>query len=131
MGTAGTSTTRPRGTKLNRDGPGKVAAAERLQRLFFDHAAAPALTNRLGLGSQDICDAQHLLTVLNGFRVVEAGVDLAEADETTSYTLSTANDVQALKRALRLLGFDSAVDPMPPQVRDQLADFFGYPRPPR
>ena len=57
-------------------------------------------------GGQDHCDVQHLLTVLNGFRVVEAGVDLAEADEATSYTLSTAKDVQALERALRLLGFD-------------------------
>jgi hypothetical protein len=78
-----------------------------------------------------ICDVQHLLTVLNGFRVVEAGVDLAEADEATTTTLNTGDDVQALERALRLLGFDSAVDPMPPQVRDQLADLFGYPRPPR
>jgi len=83
------------------------------------------------LAVRTICDAQHRLTVLNGSSVVQAGVDLAEADEATSWTLSTVEDVQALERALRLLGFDSAVDPMPPQVRDQLADLFGYLRPPR
>jgi len=102
-----------------------------------DRVYAPAMPQRQlsptdwALVVRTICDAQHLLTVLNGFRVVEAGVDLAEADEATSYTLSTAKDVQALERALRLLGFDSTVDPIPPQVRDQLADFFGYRRPPR
>ncbi|HSV79125.1 MAG TPA: hypothetical protein VLK85_07950 [Ramlibacter sp.] len=69
--------------------------------------------------------------VLNGAKVVEAGVDLADADEATTLTLNSSGDVHALERALRLLGFDRAVDPTPPQVRDQLADLFGYPRPPR
>jgi len=78
-----------------------------------------------------ICDVQHHLRVVNGFRMLESGVDPVEADEATTMTLNTAKDVQALEHALRLLGFDRSVDPTPPQVRDQLADLFGYPRPPR
>lgn len=75
-----------------------------------------------------ISDVQHLLSVIGGGTLVEAGVAVEDADEHTATVLATSGEVQALERALRLLGFDPTADRMPPQIRDQLAGIFGYAR---
>lgn len=72
-------------------------------------------------------DVQHMLIVIHGFTIVEGGVPLDEADESTTVKLKTGDMRQSLELVQQLIGFDYRVDPMPPPVGAMLPKWLRLP----